>query len=349
MKNFDSRIYSIADFLEWDRNQQLELNARFQRRSVWSENARSYLMDSIVRGRPIPKIFIRQKLNPTTKVALKEVVDGQQRVRTILNYLQDGFVIMKKHHREYGGLFYSQLDPETQVSILSYEISVDLLVNISDEEVLDIFGRLNSYAYNLNDQERINSNHFGPFKTLADRIGHKYYRFWVQNRILSDSQVLRMGDVTLVADLLIAMIEGIRSKKQIRSYYDQYEKVFPHDEADLEKRLDLVMESIGQLFGDSLRTSEFRRIHIFYTLFTSIYHLQCGLPNLSLARQPIRSGDYPRVRMVLDDIEAIFDANDIQSLPKDEATFLQDSRRATTDATVRVRRTNFVVNRIFNQ
>lgn len=65
MKNFDSRTYSISDFLEWYSNGQLELNPKFQRRSVWDDNARSYLMDTIIRGFPIPKVFIRQKLNVT--------------------------------------------------------------------------------------------------------------------------------------------------------------------------------------------------------------------------------------------------------------------------------------------
>ena len=47
MKNFDSHTYRINDFLEWDNNQQLELNPKFQKRSVWSDTARSYLMDTI--------------------------------------------------------------------------------------------------------------------------------------------------------------------------------------------------------------------------------------------------------------------------------------------------------------
>jgi hypothetical protein len=66
VKAFDSRVYSINDFIEWDRQNSLELNPAFQRRSVWSATAKSYLMDTIIRGKPIPKFFIRQKLNPTT-------------------------------------------------------------------------------------------------------------------------------------------------------------------------------------------------------------------------------------------------------------------------------------------
>src|SRR5690349_734760 len=175
MKNFDSRTYSINDFVEWDNNKQLELSPKFQRKSVWSDNARSYLMDSIIRGKPIPKVFIRQKINPTTKSAVREVVDGQQRLRTILSYVKDGFQINKRHNSTYGGLYFSQLgfiDEEIQTNILNYEISVDLLTNLPDPEILDIFSRLNSYAVVLNEQEKINADHFSPFKTLADELGH---------------------------------------------------------------------------------------------------------------------------------------------------------------------------------
>ena len=55
MKNFDTRVYSISDFLEWHRNGLLELSPDFQRREVWSEKAKSYLIDTILRGNPFQK------------------------------------------------------------------------------------------------------------------------------------------------------------------------------------------------------------------------------------------------------------------------------------------------------
>lgn len=85
MKSFDSRVYSINDFVEWEKQGQLKLNPFFQRRPVWSDKAKSYLMDTILRGKPIPKIFARQTINITTKQSVREIVDGQQRLRTILS------------------------------------------------------------------------------------------------------------------------------------------------------------------------------------------------------------------------------------------------------------------------
>lgn len=128
MKSYDSRTYNINDFIEWDKAGQLELNPRFQRRPVWTEKAKSYLIDTILRGKPIPKIFIRQRINVSTKTSTRDVVDGQQRLRTILTYIKDGFIVNKKHNSELGGMRFSQLPEDVQAQVLAYEISVDLLI-----------------------------------------------------------------------------------------------------------------------------------------------------------------------------------------------------------------------------
>jgi Protein of unknown function DUF262 len=348
MKSFDSRTYSINDFVEWDSQKQLVLNPHFQRRAVWSEKAKSYLIDTIIRGKPIPKVFIRQKLNVTTKTSLREVVDGQQRLRTILSYVKDGFALARGQHPEFGGLRFSQLPEEIQAQLLSFEIAVDLLINLPDKEILDIFARLNSYAVVLNEQEKINSGHFGPFKVLADKIGFDYNEYWMKQRILTAQQILRMQEVNLVADILIAMIEGIKSKKQIKRYYEVYEREFREDVDDLEKRFIIVIEKIGQLFPEGLAETEFHRNHIFYSLFTAVYHCLYGLPNLREDQEAVPSielnseAQIQSARNILDSVSELF-ATEPGALQGKSAQFLQDSRRATTDGPVRERRTIYIL------
>jgi hypothetical protein len=343
MKSYDSRTYSINDFVEWDAAKQLELNPRFQRRSVWTDKAKSYLIDTILRGKPIPKIFIRQKINVSTKTSTRDVVDGQQRLRTILSFIKDGFVVSKRQNPEYGGLRFSQLPEEVQAQVLAYEVSVDLLINLPDPEVLDIFSRLNSYAVILNEQEKINSDHFGPFKALADKIGHKYYEYWTNQGILTTKNIMRMLEVHLVADLLIAMLEGIKSKKQIRKFYDKYEKTFEIDVDALEAQFDAVITKINELYPEGLSDTEFRRPHLFYSLFTAVTHCIHGLPNIPAHANQLIGASLQAARNGLDRVEEIFEAKEIDSLAKNEQQFLQDSRRATTDEKVRQRRTTFLL------
>lgn len=342
MKSYDSRTYSINDFVEWDAAKQLELNPRFQRRSVWTDTAKSYLMDTIIRGKPIPKVFIRQKINVTTKTSMREVVDGQQRLRTILSFIKDGFVISRRHNVTYGNSLFSHLPLDTQAQILSYEVSVDLLINLPDTEVLDIFNRLNSYAVVLNDQEKINAEHFGPFKMLADKIGHKYYDYWISQDILAPRKIVRMQEINLVADILIAIIDGIRSKKQVKKYYNKYESEFPYDVDELENRFDAVVLEIGKIYAEGLSDTQFQRPHLYYSLFTAIAHRLQALPGLppELGSRPIAPD---AARFQLERVDVIFQASDTAEHSVEDRQFLMDSRNATTDEVVRKRRTQFLL------
>ena len=344
MKSFDSRAYSINDFVEWDKQGQLLLNPIFQRRPVWSEKAKSYLMDTILRGKPIPKVFMRQKINVTTKTSIREVVDGQQRLRSILSYIKDGFKVSKLQNPEYGGKLFSQLPEDIQAQVLSYEVAADLLINLPDAEILDIFGRLNSYAVVLNEQEKINATHFSAFKVLADRIGYKYNEYWTKQKILTSRNILRMQEINLVADLLIAMIEGIKPKKQIRRYYARYEKSFDHNTDELETKFAGVMDKIAQLYPEGLAGTEFARVHLFYSLFVSVAHCCYGVPGLGGQAINLDSAaSIERARNGLDRIGEMFESTDIAALEPKEREFIQDSRRATTDEPVRERRSLFLL------
>jgi hypothetical protein len=331
--------------VEWDAGKQLELNPKFQRRAVWTDKAKSYLMDTILRGKPIPKVFIRQKINVTTKTSIREVVDGQQRLRTILSYIKDGFTVNKGHNSEYGNLLFSQLPEDVQAQLLGYEVSVDLLINLPDAEILDIFSRLNSYAVTLNEQEKINADHFGPFKLLADKIGHKYYGYWTAQGILTPKQIMRMLEVNLVADLLIALLTGIKSKKQIRKFYDQFETKFDFDPEEVEGQFDKVIAIIAELYPEGLSDTEFHRPHLFYSLFTTVAHRRFGLDDLP-KNHAGKKFQVEHARGRLERVDEIFSEEEINKLSKDEQQFLSDSRRATTDEKVRARRTGFLLNLI---
>jgi len=125
MKNFDTRAYSIADFLEWHNNGLLELSPDFQRRPVWSEKAKSYLIGTVVRGRPIPKILISQRLQKSRTIRI--VVDGQQRLRAILEFINGDFAISRAHNVELAGMRYPKMSEseEKRGQVLYHDIDFD--------------------------------------------------------------------------------------------------------------------------------------------------------------------------------------------------------------------------------
>ena len=221
MKNFDTRVYSIGDFLEWHYNDLLELSPDFQRRGVWTRQAKSYLIDTIIRGKPIPKILMTQNLKGTRNNRI--IIDGQQRLRSILEYLNDDFYISKPHNEKYNSIFFSKLPNSIKTEILKYEIGVDLIYDLSYEDTLDIFARLNTYSVKLNPQELRNAKYLGPFKQSSYRIGYSYVNYWIMSGVLNRQKVARMGEAELASDLLVISVDDIQSSKKIEKYYKEFD------------------------------------------------------------------------------------------------------------------------------
>ena len=343
MKNFDSRTYSINDFLEWEDRGQLEISPKFQRRSVWSPQAKSYLIDTILKDKPLPKIFIRATTDPKTKKTTREIVDGQQRIRTILSFVKDSFRISKVHNEEFGGMLYSELPEEVQGEFLKYELSVDLLLDVQDRDILDIFARLNTYSVSLNKQELFNAKYFGYFKQLVYKLSGDFYTFWAENRIFTDTKIMRMAEAELMTDLIIAALEGIQSKKSADKYYAKYDEVFSNRK-EIEANIQATMDLIGNLFGPTLKTSNFRTVPNFYGLFVALYHMNFGIPNMTLPRKTIEDSDTHKVLNALEDINSIFEMDEI---PKEYSDFIKSTKDATTDVPARTTRCSFIATKLY--
>lgn len=345
MKGFDSTTYSVNDFLEWHERKQLVLSPKFQRRSVWKDVAKSFLIDSILRQKPLPKIFIRQITDIKTRTTIREVVDGQQRLRTIIEYLNDGFKVKKVHNDKFGELYFSQLPDDIQSNILTYKFSVDTLIGVEDSDIMDIFARLNTYTTPLNKQELINAEFYGYFKQLVYSLSYKYNKYWIDNKIFTEYQTMRMNEVELTADLIIAMIDGIQNRKAVKSYYKKYDENF-QDRYIYEKRFDEVISTIVEIFSDTLRGGYFRKPALFYSLFLSIYNVKYDLPKFeSLGLENITGKNLAKLKNIFDNIESII-LNDDRN--KEENLFVMSISRATSDADSRITRTKFIINKINN-
>ena len=345
MKNFNTRPYSISDFIEWYNNDLLELSPDFQRRSVWSQSAKSYLIDTIIRGRPIPKILITQKLISTRQE--RTVVDGQQRLRAILEFYNGDFKISKAHNEEYAGYTYEMLPEDIKNEFLKYELGVDLLFDMSYEFILDIFARINTYTVSLNTQEKRNAKYIGYFKQYAYKYGLKYVRYFIDGKILTKSQVTRMAEAELAAELFVCLIGGIQTNKNTEQYYKKYEERIG-DLKNSSEKFDQIMSYIGEIYPvNEISTTNWSRVHLFYTLFTVIGHLLYGLDGLkSEFRIHLNQQLVGKLRIILNEISLKYDKYTDKSfkdeIPSEFSKFIDFSRRRTTDTAARIGRANFV-------
>jgi uncharacterized protein with ParB-like and HNH nuclease domain len=112
-------------------NPALNLNPSYQRGLVWDLDHKVKLIDSIITGLGIPSVYIRMNRNYTY-----EVIDGKQRIHTMVSFMDDGF--------KFNGKYYSEHDEPSQRSFdFATPIGVTMLKFITDEDAVEIYNRIN--------------------------------------------------------------------------------------------------------------------------------------------------------------------------------------------------------------
>jgi hypothetical protein len=134
---------------------QLDPSPGFQRKLVWRKQHKYDFIETILMNFPFPEVYIAPDNIDIENLDIKElIVDGQQRLTTIQNYINDYDVFsldkipIKK---------FSDLTKDEKKEFLSYEVSVRYLKNANDEQIKEIFQRINSTEYALNSTERLNA------------------------------------------------------------------------------------------------------------------------------------------------------------------------------------------------
>ena len=283
--------FKIADFVTWQKSESLELSPKFQRRSVWKAGAKSYLIDTILRDFAVPIIFLRDKgINTKTFEPRREVVDGQQRLRTVLSFVcpellkdfekgRDDFCVTKAHNAEVAGKKFHDLDEASKQAILNYEFSVQVLpAAMDDREIVQLFRRLNSTNYTLNKQELRNASYFGHFKSSALVLSAEQLHRWRNWGTFSDDDISRMHEVELTSECMLAFIDSeISSKSPVKldKLYKECDDEFSA-RLEVERRFRFVMDEIANKFSINNLNSPLLKKRLIYTFISAIYDAIIG-------------------------------------------------------------------------
>jgi hypothetical protein len=275
--------YTPLDFAQWKAGNTLSLTPKFQRRGVWTSAARSFFVDSLLKDMPVPPIYVRQAQSPERDRVMREVVDGQQRIAAVLDFMEGRYRLTKTLQDSWAGKSFNDLTPEEQDRITTYPFAVQVFAGISDLDVLEIFSRLNTYSVSLNNQELRNGRFFGLFKQSVYTMAHEHLEFWRRLKIFTERSIARMLVEEFVGEVFVAFLEGMQDKKKsLNDFYDRYDEEFPKQEL-MKRRFREVVDEINESIGDDLKMTIFRRPPILYTLFCVIYHRRHGLPGEQLA------------------------------------------------------------------
>lgn len=273
---FQPQIYRVNDVLGWHERSELLLSPSFQRRRVWTRQGKSYLIDSIVRGMPIPQFFIRERVHTRERRTIREVVDGQQRISTILDFIEGKFTVLPSHNSDLARRTYDSLPEHLQQAILSYPLSVNIITTSDDASLLEIFSRINAYSIPLNRPEKLNAAYTGAFKKSVHEAARRHLVFWQQHHILTNQAIARMADVDLTADLLVTMLDGLQNQKtKVEAFYKKYDEDFPAAD-ELTDRFAETLRLTEECVGAKIEETEYARPALFYSLFAAIYDRRYG-------------------------------------------------------------------------
>lgn len=178
---------SSALTLYTDRDK-FQLDPDYQRQSdIWSLEKRQLLIDSIVNGFDIPKLYFH-KFSKSKRISNKEysyaIIDGKQRLESIWGFIDGGFVLsdaaeyVRDPKLDIAGLSYNELGqkfPGLKAKFDSFTLNVVVIETDDKELIEDMFSRLNE-AVPLSAAEKRNALG-GPIpKATRKLVSHKFFK-----------------------------------------------------------------------------------------------------------------------------------------------------------------------------
>ena len=210
--DYDSLI--VQDLINWRKHDELNLEPWYQRRSVWTGPQKSYLINTLFEQKPVPTLYFRHVVDLDQDKSLREVVDGQQRIRSIFGYVDNEFTALHPHHGR--RMRYSTLSRTQQRTLRETKLSGGWLLGATDEDVIEVFGRLNSVAKTLNSAEKRNAAFSGEFKQFCLKETASRVALWRDLKIFSAKAISRMEETEFLADVVLNLLEGLSDFRKVK-------------------------------------------------------------------------------------------------------------------------------------
>jgi hypothetical protein len=251
-----SRDWTVDTMLKQIECGNIDLNPKFQRRNAWNEFKRNKLMDSVVKGYPIPEIVLAERKEKKNTFV---VIDGKQRLLTIAGYrYPDKYNYWEtpkfKTNVEKTNMSISYEDMQQYPDLLrafeNMSLRCTVITNYKDEDVLyDIFYRLNSGSAPLTTQELRQALIRGDFsdflidETEKPNIVRKVMKLEGPDR--------RLNDVAVLLRLISFIKDAKEYNGKLKNFLDvcmrKYNKVWNDESEDIKNVVKSILQTIEML------------------------------------------------------------------------------------------------------
>lgn len=188
-------------------NGNITFDNAIQRGYVWDIKRKSLLIESMIIGYPIPAFYARRDENKVF-----DMLDGKQRSSAITEYLNNEYALTGVSDELEGKLF-SELPEETQDDIISYSLTVYYFEDITEDEVNEMFYRLNNgKPLTAIELTRVKAKSFDKIRELS---GHEIF-----TDALKESQINKYTheDIVIKALVMLNVHEPSLKNDFIRPY-----------------------------------------------------------------------------------------------------------------------------------
>ena len=209
------------------KRKKIDTNPDYQRPAVWTRAQKQLLIDSILRDYDVPKIYLHEKGNDNY-----DVIDGQQRIRTIWSFYDDEFALAKDAEPvkgiEVANKKYSELDMDISTIIDSYSLDFVILDTQNEDEIREMFLRLQN-GTTLKAQEKRNAMPGRMRDFIKGLTNHELFTkvHFSNTRFTHDLIAAQMT--------LLALNKGIRNIKD-RDLNEMYEAYRDFDAASTDAK-----------------------------------------------------------------------------------------------------------------
>ncbi|HYA12427.1 MAG TPA: DUF262 domain-containing protein [Thermodesulfovibrionales bacterium] len=274
-------------FLDLYQNGQLDLDPSYQRRSVWTLKDRKFFLDTIFKNYPCPAVFLHKEINEGAGKLIYHVVDGKQRLETIIRFAKNDIAMDK----EYGDAKLSgkkwrviENDPELKTRFTNYLLAVEYIDSVDGNYVNEVFDRLNRISRKLERQELRHAKYDGWFIATSETESEKDE--WERFGIVTKARMKRMKDIQFISELLLVVlknrIDGF-DQDFIDNIYAEYDT--PHEtlpdfsEDDFRSKLAFAKDYLLHMENHNAAVTKYARgLGNFYSLWAFVVlnqpHLQ---------------------------------------------------------------------------
>ena len=251
IKLFDrsSTKLTISEFYENYEQSKYNFDVPYQRKSgIWSDDMKSFLIDSIMKNYPMPPVFLRPNVDSRTGKTRYDIIDGKQRLETIIGFIKgdipltdyfgedkiftdnEGDIAKDISGRSFLDIKLNNKFEEFVKQFWTYSIIIDYLY--SDDEILiaNVFDRLNRNGVQLSKQELRNAKYRNS--KLLYAIKHLAVdEYWSARFIKLKNE--RMEDEEFISELFFLVAENNLFESSQDELDRLYEKYSLNSEADI--------------------------------------------------------------------------------------------------------------------